>query len=81
MREVGIDVSDRVPRGLEGTDAEWADVVVTMGCGDECPYLPGKEYRDWDLPDPRGKPLDEVRTVRDEIARRVADLVTSLNRA
>ena len=49
-------------------DAEWADVVVTMGCGDECPYIPGKRYLDWDLPDPKGRPLEEVRATRDEIA-------------
>jgi arsenate reductase (thioredoxin) len=74
MRERGIDLSDRVPRGLDRSDVEWADVVVTMGCGDACPYIPGKRYIDWDLPDPGGKPLDEVRAVRDEIARRVDEL-------
>jgi arsenate reductase (thioredoxin) len=74
MRERGIDVSSRVPRGLDRSDVEWADVVVTMGCGDACPYVPGKRYVDWDLPDPAGKPLEEVRAVRDEIARRVAEL-------
>jgi arsenate reductase len=74
MRERGVDLSDRVPRGLDRSDVEWADVVVTMGCGDACPYIPGKRYIDWELPDPAGKPLDEVRAVRDEIARRVDEL-------
>jgi arsenate reductase len=71
MREVNLDVSGRVPRGLDRSDVEWADLVVTMGCGDACPYIPGKQYVDWDLPDPAGKSLDEVRAVRDEIARRL----------
>jgi hypothetical protein len=59
--------------------ADEADVVVTMGCGDECPYIPGKRYIDWDLPDPAGRPLDEVRSIRDDIARRVRDLVAELD--
>jgi arsenate reductase len=74
MRELGIDLADRMPHRLDTADAEWADVVVTMGCGDSCPVLPGKRYVDWDLEDPAGKPLDEVRAIRDEIARRVAEL-------
>jgi arsenate reductase len=74
MNERGIDLSDRVPRGLDRSDVEWADLVVTMGCGDACPYIPGKQYVDWELPDPAGKPLDEVREVRDEIARRIEQL-------
>jgi arsenate reductase (thioredoxin) len=74
MREQGIDLAGRVPRGLDRSDVEWADVVVTMGCGDACPYVPGKRYVDWELPDPAGKPLDEVRAVRDEILRRVEQL-------
>ena len=78
MRELGIDLADRVPHKLEQEDAEWADVVVTMGCGDACPYIPGKRYIDWDLPDPSGRPLEEVRTIRDEIAGRVARLVDEL---
>jgi arsenate reductase (thioredoxin) len=78
MRELGIDLSDRVPRELTREDAEWADVVVTMGCGDECPYIPGKRYLDWDLPDPRGRPLEEVRATRDEIDRRIAELMAEL---
>jgi len=79
MRELGVDLAKRVPRRLTRELAEEADVVVTMGCGDECPYIPGKRYIDWDLPDPKGRPLDEVRATRDEIARRVADLVAELD--
>jgi len=78
MRELGIDVSDRVPRALERSDAEWADVVVTMGCGDACPVIPGKRYTDWELEDPAGKNVDTTRAIRDEIARRIDELVTSL---
>jgi arsenate reductase len=74
MREDGIDLSGRVPRGLDRHDVEWADLVVTMGCGDACPYIPGKQYVDWELPDPAGRPLEEVRALRDEIARRIAQL-------
>jgi arsenate reductase len=78
MRERGIDLADRTPRLLSRELAEQSDVVVTMGCGDECPYVPGKRYLDWDLPDPKGRPLDEVRATRDEIARRVEQLVATL---
>jgi len=78
MRELGIDLSDRVPRGLSREDAKWADVVVTMGCGDKCPYIPGKRYLDWELPDPKGRQLDEVRATRDEIGRRVEELIGEL---
>jgi arsenate reductase len=81
MEELGIDLSGRVPHRLSREDAEWADVVVTMGCGDECPYIPGKRYLDWDLPDPKGLPLDEVRRIRDEIARRTRTLVAELGGA
>jgi arsenate reductase len=79
MRELGVDLSGRVPRRLERGDAEWADVVVTMGCGDECPYVPGKRYVDWELDDPAGRPVEEVRRIRDEIARRIDALVAELN--
>ena len=79
MGELGIDVSGRVPRRLERADAEWADVVVTMGCGDACPYLPGKRYVDWELEDPAGRPLEAVREVRDEIAQRVDSLLRELD--
>jgi len=78
MREVGIDLSSRSPQPLTPDLAAWADVVVTMGCGDACPYIPGKRYLDWELPDPAGRPLDEVRATRQEIGRRVADLLTQL---
>jgi arsenate reductase (thioredoxin) len=78
MREVGIELEDRVPRTLDRSDVEWAEVVVTMGCGDACPVLPGKRYVEWDLPDPAGLPADEVRAVRDEIDRRVKGLVNEL---
>lgn len=79
MNELGIDLSDRRPAELTRADAEWADVVVTMGCGDECPYIPGKRYIDWDLPDPKGRPLDEVRETRGEIERRVTALLAELD--
>ncbi len=78
MRELGIDLRDRVPRELSREDAEWADVVVTMGCGDKCPYIPGKRYLDWELPDPKGRPLEEVRATCDEIGRRVEELIGEL---
>jgi arsenate reductase (thioredoxin) len=71
MQELGIDLSGRRPQLLTHELAEWADVVVTMGCGDACPYIPGKRYIDWNLPDPKGRPLDEVRAIRDDIARRI----------
>jgi arsenate reductase (thioredoxin) len=79
MRELGVDLSNRRPRKLTRELAEQADVVVTMGCGDECPYIPGKRYIDWDLRDPAGRPLDEVCATRDDIARRVQRLVADLD--
>jgi arsenate reductase len=79
MRELGIELANRVPRKLSRADAEWADVVVTMGCGDECPYIPGKRYLDWDLEDPKGRPIEEVRATRDEIERRVGELRAELD--
>ena len=79
MAELGVDLAGRVPRKLGQEDAEWADVVVTMGCGDECPYIPGKLYVEWDLPDPKGRPLEEVRATRGEIERRVTELVAELD--
>lgn len=81
MNELGIDLAGRTPRPLTDEDAEWADIVVTMGCGDECPYVPGVRYLDWDLPDPKGRPLTEVRAIRDEIADRVEALVEELDRS
>jgi protein-tyrosine-phosphatase len=80
MGELGIDLSDRQPQRLTDELAARADVVVTMGCGDTCPYFPGKRYVDWDLPDPKGRPLEEVRETREEIARRVNELVAELDR-
>jgi len=79
MDEFGIDLSDRVPRRLTTELAQEADVVVTMGCGDECPYIPGKRYIDWDLEDPKGRPVEEVRATRNEIERRVEGLVCELD--
>ena len=79
MRELNIDLVRRIPQPLTRELAEWADVIVTMGCGDECPYVPGKQYLDWDLPDPAGKTLPEVRRIRDEIGRRVERLLLELD--
>src|SRR4051794_10591473 len=80
MREIGVDLSRRRPQPLSTELAEHADVVVTMGCGDACPYIAGKRYIDWDLPDPAGLPVDEVRALREDIARRVHGLVDELDR-
>jgi arsenate reductase len=80
MSELGIDLAGRTPRSLDRELAEQADVVVTMGCGDECPYIPGKRYIDWDLEDPKGLPIEQVRTIRDDIAARVEGLVAELDR-
>ncbi len=79
MNEIDIDLADRTPQLLTRELAEQADLVITMGCGDACPYIPGKRYLDWDLTDPAGLPIEEVRAVRDEIAARVAALVTELD--
>jgi protein-tyrosine-phosphatase len=81
MRELGVELADRRPRPLTRELAEQADVVVTMGCGDACPYVPGKRYVDWELADPKGRPLEEVRATRDEIERRVDALVRELDAA
>jgi arsenate reductase (thioredoxin) len=81
MRELDIDVAGRTPRALTRGDAEWADIVVTMGCGDECPYIPGRRYVDWELDDPAGRPVAEVRRVRDEIGGRVERLLDELETA
>jgi arsenate reductase len=80
MGELDIDLVDRTPKALTRELVERADVVVTMGCGDDCPYIPGKRYLDWDLPDPARQSLDQVRTVRDEIFKRVQKLVAELDR-
>ncbi len=79
MREEGIDLSERTPQLLTRELADWADIVVTMGCGDECPFIPGRRYIDWDLPDPKGQTTDRVRVIRDEIARRVSQLRAELD--
>ncbi len=74
MRELGIDLDGRVPHQLAHEDVEWADLVVTMGCGDACPVLPGKRYLDWNLQDPTGMPIEVVRQIRDRIAGLVDEL-------
>lgn len=79
MEEIGIDLSDSTPQRLTDELSREADVVVTMGCGDSCPYIPGKKYIDWDLPDPAGSEIDEVRATRDEIAELTVELAHSLD--
>lgn len=81
MAELDVGMQDLTPKKLTTEMAEWADVVVTMGCGDQCPYIPGKRYLDWDLPDPKGRTIEEVRNRRDEIARRVEALAAELDDA
>ncbi len=78
MAERGLDVSSGRPRGMRDDDVREADVVITMGCGDACPVVPGTRYLDWDLPDPAGRPLSQVRPIRDDIERRVLDLLREL---
>ena len=78
MAEIGLDISREYPKPLTTGQVQAADVVITMGCGDTCPVYPGQRYLDWDLPDPAGLPLEEVRPIRDEIARRVRQLLTEL---
>ena len=79
MRELGIDLAGRRPQLLTPELAEQADVVVTMGCGGACPYIPGKRYIDWELPDPKGRPIPEVRGIRDDIDQRVTVLAITLD--
>jgi arsenate reductase (thioredoxin) len=79
MAELDLDISSKQPRKLTRADAEWADVVVTMGCGDKCPHVPGKRYVEWDLPDPKGQSVAAVRRVRDEIEDRVRKLLAELD--
>jgi protein-tyrosine-phosphatase len=81
MRELSIDLADRRPQRLSPELAQQADVVVTMGCGDACPFIAGKRYIDWELADPKDRPLDEVRATRDEISERVQALVDELDHA
>ena len=78
MAEIGIDISQEVPKLLEDAAVRAADVVITMGCGDTCPVYPGTRYQDWDLDDPAGQPIEKVRLVRDEISRRVDGLLAEL---
>lgn len=78
MAEVGINIADNVPRILTVDAVRESDVVITMGCGDACPIFPGKRYEDWQLTDPAGRPVDEMRPIRDEIKRRVAELLAEL---
>jgi protein-tyrosine-phosphatase len=79
VAEIGLEVGSRRPQRLTTELAQWADVVVTMGCGDACPYVPGKRYIDWELSDPKGQPIEEVRRIRDEIAERTRQLVPELD--
>ena len=79
MAEVGIDISTAFPKPWTDEIVEAADVVVTMGCGDSCPFFPGKRYEDWELVDPAGRDLDAVRPIRDDIERRVRQLLASLD--
>jgi protein-tyrosine-phosphatase len=78
MSEVDIDITGESPKPWTDADVRAADVVVSMGCGDACPFYPGKRYEDWDLPDPAGRPIEFVREVRDEIERRVRALMADL---
>jgi arsenate reductase (thioredoxin) len=79
MREVGIDISNTTPQLLDDDAVKHSDVVVTMGCGDSCPVFPGKRYLDWELDDPAGRPLADVRVIRDEIRHRVEQLIAELS--
>ena len=79
MDEVGIDLSENRPQLLTTELAERADVVVTMGCGDACPYIPGRRYIDWNLPDPKRRPIEDVRRLRKDIERRVVELARELD--
>jgi arsenate reductase (thioredoxin) len=79
MAEIGIDLSRAFPKPLTGDQVQAADVVITMGCGDACPFYPGKRYLDWDLPDPAGLGLEGVRPIRDDIHQRVRDLLGELD--
>lgn len=78
MSELGIDITAQLPKLLTGEAVQSSDVVITMGCGDTCPYFPGVSYRDWKLPDPAGQPLETVRAIRDDIVHRVAALIAEL---
>ncbi|WP_442914106.1 arsenate reductase ArsC [Kribbella sp. NBC_00359] len=79
MQEVGIDITAAVPQRLSTEAVQSSDVVITMGCGDACPFYPGKRYEDWELPDPAGQPLPAVREIRDEIRTHIESLITTLH--
>jgi arsenate reductase len=79
MHEVGIEIGDHAPQPLTDELGRWADIVVTMGCGDECPYIPGKHYIDWDLEDPKDLPIQDVREIRDDIGGRVEGLLAEIS--
>ena len=79
MAEIGLDISREFPKPLTDDKVQAADVVITMGCGDACPIYPGKRYLDWDLPDPAGLPVEQVRPIRDDIGRRVQALLAELD--
>jgi arsenate reductase len=81
MQEEGVDLTERRPQVLTDELGRWADVVITMGCGDACPVIPGKRYLDWELTDPKDLPLEEVRAIRDDIENRIEGLVKDLDRA
>jgi len=81
MKEVDMDLSARTPKMLTTELAQWADVVVTMGCGDACPVIRGRRYIEWDLPDPKAMPIEKVRRLRDDIDGRVQELIKTLNGA
>jgi protein-tyrosine-phosphatase len=81
MNEIGFDLSGVRPQKLSAELAERSDLIVTMGCGDECPYFPGKRYLDWELPDPKDQPIERVRAIRDDIQQRIGQLVSELDRA
>lgn len=80
MKEIGIDITGQKPQVLTPEDSQASSVVITMGCGDVCPYYPGQRHEDWDIPDPAGQDLDTVRTIRDDIGQRVRALVDDLTR-
>jgi len=80
MAEIGLDISREFPKPLTDSKVQAADVVITMGCGDTCPVYPGKRYLDWDLPDPAGKAIEDIRPIRDTIDARVRDLLADLTR-
>lgn len=79
MAEVGIDITDQIPKALDWDTAQASDVIITMGCGDTCPVFPGKRYEDWPFDDPAGRPIEDVRRIRDEIRARVEQLISEIS--